>query len=253
MRRLIEKKNILFLLVLIGTFVISFSVFALELDWPTSPGGIDLNDEQSQTITFLIAYIYEWAMVIGGLATFIALVSAGFQYLTSAGDTGKMGEARKQITSAITGLALLLSTFLILNTINPELTTLDIPEITLSTSVFEPLNPEPVDLSQPCDFARVWSEESFQGTSTDIAKYSFASTSIAVREGSLEFFYYDGGETKQGGYCTAELYSKFESSEIFGTIYQYCDGEEKTIIARTSDLNKTYEIKCVYVDDADVY
>ena len=76
MRRLIEKKNILFLLVLIGTFVISFSVFALELDWPTSPGGIDLNDKQSQTITFLIAYIYEWAMVIGGLATFIALVSA---------------------------------------------------------------------------------------------------------------------------------------------------------------------------------
>ncbi|KKL54346.1 hypothetical protein LCGC14_2266310, partial [marine sediment metagenome] len=57
MRRLIKKKGVLCLLVLIGTFAISFSVFALELNWPASPGGIDLNDEQSQTITFLIAYI----------------------------------------------------------------------------------------------------------------------------------------------------------------------------------------------------
>ena len=49
MRRFIEKKNIFFLLVLIGIFGISFSVFALrpplELNWPESPGGIDLNNK----------------------------------------------------------------------------------------------------------------------------------------------------------------------------------------------------------------
>lgn len=246
MRRLIKKKGILCLLVLIGTFAISFSVFALELNWPASPGGIDLNDEQSQTITFLIAYIYEWAMVIGGLATFIALVSAGFQYLTSAGDAGKMGEAKKQITSAITGLALLLSTFLILNTINPELTTLDIPEITLSTSIFEPLDPDDVKLDQGCDLVRVYPKHyDSEGDEDDppvviISRGSEATVDIAKKQGSIMFVYINekGNEVK-GGFCAVGLYDNEE-----------CAGDVDGTKSYSDDyLQETYEIKCVKVEE----
>jgi len=188
------------LLVLIGTFAISFSVFALELNWPASPGGIDLNDEQSQTITFLIA----------------------------------------------TGLALLLSTFLILNTINPELTTLDIPEITLSTSIFEPLDPVDVKLDQGCDLVRVYPKHyDSEGDEDDppvviISKGSEAITTIAVKEGSIMFVYInDAGNEVKGGFCAVELYDN-----------EGCAGDaDGTISSSDNYLQETYEIKCVKVDE----
>lgn len=206
MRRFIEKKNIFFLLVLIGIFGISFSVFALELElnWPESPGGIDLNDENSQTITYLIAYIYEWAMAIGGIATFVALVSAGFQYLTSAGNITKISDAKKQITSAITGLTLLLSTFLILSTINPDLTTLDIPEITLEGETFEPVETDDVSLAEPCNSVVVYSKSGFSGTDTEIVKGLEGSVSISAGNGSI---LYKDDNTGDG--CTVKLYNSY--------------------------------------------
>jgi len=58
------------------------------------------------------------------LAAFIALIIAGFLYLTSVGDPGKMKDAKDRAIWAIGGLVLLLASWLILHTINPQLTTL---------------------------------------------------------------------------------------------------------------------------------
>lgn len=238
MRRFIEKKNILFLLVLIGIFGISFSAFALELDWPVSPGGAWLGDDS--TITDLIAYIYEWAMTIGGIATFIALISAGFQYLTSAGNTTKMSDAKQKITSAITGLVLLLSSFLILSTINPELTTLEIPEISLSGESFEALDPENVSLTRSCDIVRIYPNTGFSGSYTQIIKGSSAGVTIEEGQGSIKLLYMDAaGNYDEGGYCIIELYGNAS-----------CSGDPITAIFSTqSDLSSFYleEISCVAV------
>ncbi|MBA7640098.1 hypothetical protein ES703_47763 [subsurface metagenome] len=97
----------------------------LELAWPNSPMGTSLTDN-SKLVDF-IKYLYEWGIALGGLAAFIALVIAGFQYLTSAGNAIKMRDAMKRIQSAVLGLLLLLGSVLILNTINPQLTTLKMP------------------------------------------------------------------------------------------------------------------------------
>jgi len=97
----------------------------LELAWPNSPMGTSLTDN-SKLVDF-VKYLYEWGIALGGLAAFIALVIAGFQYLTSAGNAMKMSNAMKRIQSAVLGLLLLLSSVLILNTINPQLTTLKMP------------------------------------------------------------------------------------------------------------------------------
>jgi len=121
----IKNKKIIVLLVLLGIFGAFSVVFALEVAWPNSPAGTPLND--TSNLTDLIKYLYEWGIAIGGLAVFIALVIAGFQYLTSMGDPGKMKEAKERITSAFLGLVLLLGSWLILNTINPGLTTVNIP------------------------------------------------------------------------------------------------------------------------------
>lgn len=122
------KKQIILFLIVLGIFSIGQSAFAaLEVDWPRSPLGTELTEDTD--IATLIKYFYDWGISLGGFAAFIALVVAGVQYLTSAGNAGKMSDAISRIRSAVIGLILLLVSVLILNTINPQLTQLKPPEI----------------------------------------------------------------------------------------------------------------------------
>lgn len=108
-----------------------------EIAWPASPLGTKLN---SCSLSGLIKYLYEWGISIGGFLVFISLIIAGVQYLSSAGNSTKMREALDRIKSSVLGLILLLGSFLILNTINPQLTNLN-----LNLSGLENL-PEEVDI-----------------------------------------------------------------------------------------------------------
>lgn len=103
------------------------------VNWPNSPLGTPLSAESE--LHELIAYIYEWAISLGGLAVFIVLIYAGVQYLTSTGKPEIMRDARDRIRSAIIGLILLLSIWLILNTISPRLTELAPIEVNLADVV----------------------------------------------------------------------------------------------------------------------
>jgi len=163
MRGLIENKKFFFF-VSLGILLIAFPVLALELNWPPSPGGIQLTD--ATTLTGMVKYFYEWGIALGGLAAFIALIIAGFQYLTSMGDPGKIKEARDRISSAVLGLVLLLSSFLILNTINPELTTLKMPEVGSAGRQLGYL----VGSSGlgPCEKVVLYTEPYFQGQSYEL-------------------------------------------------------------------------------------
>lgn len=126
----IQNKGIFFLLILLGVFICISIVLASEppqllTNWPRSPTGKTLTPKT--TITEFINYIYEWGIALGGLVVFIVLLIAGFNYITSVGNPTKMGESVSRIKSAFLGLALLLGSWLILHTINPELTTLRPP------------------------------------------------------------------------------------------------------------------------------
>ncbi len=68
-----------------------------------------------------IDVIYQFIISIIGLVAAIMMIIGGFEYLTSAGDGGKIGAAKKRITNALIGLVLAFSAYLLLNTINPEL------------------------------------------------------------------------------------------------------------------------------------
>lgn len=69
----------------------------------------------------LIALIFTWSLNILGIVVFVMIFSAGFKWFTAAGNTAKVGEARGQITNAITGAIILLAAWIILYTINPDL------------------------------------------------------------------------------------------------------------------------------------
>lgn len=66
-------------------------------------------------------YIYQIGLGIVGIAALTMIVMGGAMYMTSAGNASQKSEAKNRITSAILGLILALSAYLILYTINPDL------------------------------------------------------------------------------------------------------------------------------------
>lgn len=64
----------------------------------------------------------------GGFASFMFIV-AGFQYVLARGDASKVGQATKRMENTVVALFLIFGAYLILNTINPALLSLKLPEI----------------------------------------------------------------------------------------------------------------------------
>lgn len=74
------------------------------------PTGYDNPNLPGQVVSQLLIY----AIVIGGLIFFVKLIAAGFGFLTSAGDPGKIQAATKGLTNALIGLLLVFSTYFII-------------------------------------------------------------------------------------------------------------------------------------------
>jgi len=96
----------------------------LNLDYP-SFGGIDINENQN--INQIIIWLYYFIIGISGFSAFFMFVWGGFKWSSSAGNPELIKEAKDMISSAAIGVLIILSAYLILQTINPELTTLNLP------------------------------------------------------------------------------------------------------------------------------
>ncbi len=79
-----------------------------------------------------IVNFYDFALLIAGILAFGAIVYGGVKAAASAGNPSKISEGRAYIYSALLGLLLLGCAYLILYTINPNLTKCQLP--TLSTA-----------------------------------------------------------------------------------------------------------------------
>ena len=90
--------------------------------YPALPGTPDPTEGVPQ----FIKYIFVFSLGIVGLVGLIAIIIAGFKYVTSVGDPNKAAEAKGGISSALLGILLLLGSYLILNAINPDLLKLKI-------------------------------------------------------------------------------------------------------------------------------
>ena len=117
---------------------------ALELSYPKIPGLPDIT--QDTQLPDLINYIFGLFVAISGIIAFAALVFAGFLFLTSGANPMLRLQARRRLTQVFTGLLLLLGIFIVLNTINPDLTRLTqpgiAPQIPSSPSVLQ--EPAPI-------------------------------------------------------------------------------------------------------------
>src|SRR4030066_325302 len=62
----------------------------------------------------LFERIVSYALGFAGIVLFILLIIGGFRYITSGGDPKAVEGARKTLTSAVTGLVLVLVSFIIM-------------------------------------------------------------------------------------------------------------------------------------------
>ena len=163
-----KTRKIYYFLLSLMFIVIPGIVFAsqvLNIAWPDSPTGQQF--VPGMPLPQMIAYFFEWGIALGGLAVFVALLMAGAQYLTSVGEPKKMTEARERIQGAILGLAILLSSFVILHTINPHLVALEMP-----LDLFDPARwalpeqPEEFAEAPPCERVTIFKEQRFRGEAT---------------------------------------------------------------------------------------
>jgi len=92
----------------------------VNVDFPCPSG----NCQQPTDIPSYLNTVYKFAVGISGLLALGMIVAGGVYYTVSAGNSGRQGEAKSMITSAIWGLVLLFASYLILNTVNPQITKL---------------------------------------------------------------------------------------------------------------------------------
>lgn len=102
----------------------------LEVQYPTVPGTVAPTTVEGTQLPEYVKYIFNFAIALAGLVAFGVLVWGGIRYLTSAGDPSKLSDTKDQIFAAFLGLIILLSSYLILTTINPQLVIFEIKEIT---------------------------------------------------------------------------------------------------------------------------
>lgn len=113
-----------FLLIFIPlTFI--FAQKELEVEYPGIEG---FKPETIETpITYYVKYIFNFAILFVGLLVLLTLIWSGVQYLTSTGKPDVLSSAKSRIKSAFLGILILLFSYLILITINPQLTIFQFP------------------------------------------------------------------------------------------------------------------------------
>lgn len=92
-----------------------------------SPRLIEVEGKKYIDIPWIADYVagaFKYAVGIAAILAAVMMMIGGFQYLTAGGDTGQVMKGKEKITNAILGLSILLASYLVLATVNPELVNL---------------------------------------------------------------------------------------------------------------------------------
>lgn len=76
-----------------------------------------------------VAAAYKWMIGSATLIAIVLIMVGGLQWSIAAASAEQIGQAKKRILNGVVGLVLLLSTYLILATVNPNLLKLQVPQL----------------------------------------------------------------------------------------------------------------------------
>ncbi len=113
------KKLILLFVVSFLLFILIRPVFALEVTYPAIPGFPSVNSDS--TTSDYIGYFFGLAIVSAGVMGVISIVIAGITLIALSSNPSAVGEARDRIFNSILGIILLMFSFVLLRTINPQI------------------------------------------------------------------------------------------------------------------------------------
>ena len=126
------KKNTVkicfFVLMSIGFFYLLVNkahALGLEVKYPTIAGQ---TLAENTTLPGYVIYLFNGGMFVGFSAVFISLIIAGAMYLLSPIKADLLANAKDRISGAISGLLILALTYLIIITINPQLSILSLSQ-----------------------------------------------------------------------------------------------------------------------------
>jgi hypothetical protein len=113
----------------VATTLAAFALCAIKASAVSISTNIPGASSAASTPGVFISNFYNFALSIGGILAFGAIVYGGLKYAISAGNPSKQSDAKSWITDALWGLLLLFSAYLILHTINPNLVNLNLPTL----------------------------------------------------------------------------------------------------------------------------
>jgi|GEM_PF-1605448 len=101
---------------------------------------------KGDTLGTYIKAIYTFSVYAGSILAAVMILMAGYSWLTAGGNVNQIGQAKKMLGGALGGFVLLLTSWVLLNTINPDLVQ------------FKPFNIQPIingtssaiEDTQPC-------------------------------------------------------------------------------------------------------
>ncbi len=109
------------------TWLLALPALAIVIS-PAIPGMTTAVTSNTSSGAFVSGF-YNFALMIGGVLAFGAIVYGGILYAASAGNPSKQSEGKEWVKSALLGLLLLAGSYLILYTINPNLVNLNLPTL----------------------------------------------------------------------------------------------------------------------------
>lgn len=128
-----KQKSIFILSAFLLLFLCFSFVSAFEIDYPSAGGG-----EPGEGTTFpqYIKYLFNFSIAMAGILALGVIIWSGIKILTSPDQAETIKDARTKITGAFLGIIILLSSYLILTTINPRLKILDLQDIKPTSGVY---------------------------------------------------------------------------------------------------------------------
>lgn len=117
-KKIFSILSLIILLLVLGVFVLAKD---LEVDYPNIGDKTPAPISTEAKLTDYIRYIFALSIRIAGFIALGVMIYGGIKWLVSGGSPGKIVDARSQILGGFLGIVILLSSYLILRTINPVL------------------------------------------------------------------------------------------------------------------------------------
>jgi len=114
------KKIIILIVIISLPYAFCLADRPTEITYPDIPGTMTPVTTKTALPQY-VKYVFNFFLSISGFICLISIFAGGMKYLTSVGNPTAQSSARSQIFNAFLGIIILLSSFLISNTINPEL------------------------------------------------------------------------------------------------------------------------------------